>query len=232
MLFAAALAWAITVRDALDMGNMPGTMGMSLVGFNVMWTIMMAAMMLPSLAPVASIYLRTIANQSRGIIYYFRVGSFIIAYLLVWAAFGVLAYAIAWLLSLLIEESPGTLIQVAAVVLVLCGAYQFTPLKDICLKHCRSPISFLFHFGKYHGRLQDIRVGLYHGGFCTGCCAGLMIVMVIAGVMNIFWMIALAVIIFVEKVWRYGKEFSYCVGFILIVLGCLLPWYPYLLQGL
>lgn len=190
---------------------------------------MMAAMMLPSLAPVATIYFRTIVKQSLGVIRFIRIVVFVCSYLLVWAVFGVFAFAIAWLISLLIKQSPELMPWISAIILLLCGAYQFTPLKDVCLKHCRSPIGFLFQFGNYHGRFRDLQVGLYHGGYCTGCCFGLMIVMVIAGVMNIIWMLALAVIIFIEKVLPYGREFSHVVGLVLIVLGCLLPWHPYLL---
>lgn len=228
--FAAALAWAVTIEDALMMGNMPGTMGMSPVSFLTMWVMMMAAMMLPSLAPVAAMYLRIILNQPGGMTRLFRVGGFVSGYLLVWAAFGILAYGIAWLISLLIKAAPGMMLWGAAMVLLLGGIYQFTPFKDVCLNHCRSPLGFLFQFGNYSGRLRDVQAGIYHGAYCTGCCAGLMVVMIFAGVMNLIWMIALAAIIFIEKVWRYGKQFSYAVGVTLIVLGCLLPWHPALLQ--
>ena len=231
MLFAAALAWVVTVPSALKMGHMPGTMGMNPVSFIIMWSIMMAAMMLPSLAPVASLYLRVLTGQANGLIRVCRITGFVTGYLLVWAAFGVVAYATAWLINLLLRESPEAMLWTSAAILLSCGVYQLTPFKELCLNHCRSPLGFLFHFGNYTGMFKDLRVGLYHGGYCTGCCFGLMIVMIFAGVMNLAWMIALAAIIFIEKVWRYGKEFSYVTGLILIVLGCLLPWHPYLLNN-
>jgi predicted metal-binding membrane protein len=232
LLCISALAWAITIHGALAMGNMPGTMGMGIVSFLIMWTIMMAGMMLPSLAPMASIFIRSILIQSGGLARVLAVSRFVTGYLLVWAAFGLAAYAIAWMISLSLREMPGVLDWFAAAVLILCGIYQFTPLKDLCLKHCRSPLDFIFKFGNYHGKFREILVGMYHGAYCTGCCLGLMVVMVIAGVMNIVWMVALALIIFIEKVWRYGKEFSYLVGVTLILLGCMLPWWPGILTGM
>jgi predicted metal-binding membrane protein len=232
LLLAAALAWAITLDDALKMGNMSGTMGMQPAGFIVMWTIMMAAMMLPSLASVASMYLHVITRQSGAGIRVFRITVFVAGYLLAWAVFGVIAYLVAWFITQLTVKSPGVLHWAAAVVLLLCGFYQFTHFKDVCLSHCRSPLGFLLHFGNYRGMLRDLKVGFYHGGYCSGCCIGLMLIMIFAGVMNIVWMIALAIIIFMEKIWRYGSEFSRAVGFLLIVLGCVLPWHPYILQGL
>jgi predicted metal-binding membrane protein len=232
LLLAAALAWAVTLDDAREMGNMSGTMGMQPAGFIIMWTIMMAAMMLPSLASVASMYLRIITRQSGAGIRVFRITAFVTGYLLAWAVFGVIAYGVAWCITQLTDKSPETLHWIAAMVLLLCGIYQFTPIKDVCLNHCRSPLGFLFHFGNYRGMLRDLKVGFYHGGYCSGCCIGLMLIMIFAGVMNIVWMVALAVIIFVEKIWHYGGEFSRVVGLFLIILGCALPWYPHILQGI
>jgi Predicted metal-binding integral membrane protein (DUF2182) len=82
--------------------------------------------------------------------------------------------------------------------------YQFTPLKARCLRHCRSPLGFLLHFGNFRGRLRDVRVGIYHGGYCVGCCWSLMLVLVAVGVMNMAWMVALTAVVFAEKIWRSG----------------------------
>jgi Predicted metal-binding integral membrane protein (DUF2182)/Protein of unknown function (DUF1326) len=92
--------------------------------------------------------------------------------------------------------------------------------------HCRSPLGFLLHFGNYSGRLRDVRVGAYHGGYCVGCCWSLMLVLVAVGVMNMAWMAGLTAVVFVEKVWRSGKAFGYAVGGALILAGLLLPWLP------
>jgi predicted metal-binding membrane protein len=106
------------------------------------------------------------------------------------------------------------------------GLHQFTPLKARCLRQCRSPLGFLLHFGNYSGRLKDVRVGVYHGGYCVGCCWSLMLVLVAVGVMNMAWMAGLTAVVFVEKVWRSGKVFGYAVGGALILVGLLLAWLP------
>lgn len=227
-----ALAWALTVRGALDMGNMPGTMGRSLPSFIGMWTVMMAAMMLPSVAPVGSLYVRTVRARSTGVAAGTRLATLVAGYLAVWAAFGVVAFGAAWGADRLAREGPGVAPWVGAVVLALCGLYQLTPLKERCLSHCRSPLGFLMHFGNYRGRSRDARVGVYHGAYCLGCCWSLMIVMVVVGVMNLAWMAALALVILLEKTWRYGKGLGVAFGVGLIGLAFAVPWYPGLLPGI
>lgn len=226
LLMLTMLAWSMTVRDAMMMGDMPGTMGMELVNFIIMWTVMMAAMMFPSLAPVAAIYLRIIGSRTRGMARALRMLGFVGGYILVWAAFGLAAYACAWLFGQAVNTNPDAMPLVVAVVLNVCGIYQFTRFKDMCLNHCRSPVGFLFHFGNYRGIFRDLKAGVYHGGFCTGCCAGLMLVMIIAGVMDLVWMVALAIIIFIEKVWRHGDRFASFVGYALILVALAVPWHP------
>ena len=150
VLIAAAGAWAATVALARGMAGMTGTMGLGLVVFVAVWTLMMAAMMLPSVAPVASLYARDRARATG------RRGSprLVAGYLAVWAAAGVPAFGLAWLAGWLTGQHPG-----AAHVLRpwrssrSCGAYQFSPLKDRCLAHCRSPLGLLMHYGSYRGRL-------------------------------------------------------------------------------
>jgi len=121
---------------------------------------------------------------------------------------------------------------VGAGVLVAAGAYQLTPLKDFCLRHCRSPIAFLLHVSGYKGRLRDVRVGMYHGVYCVGCCWGLMLVLIAVGVMNLAWMAVLTVVIFLEKTWKYGPAFSRITGVSLIVFARFVPAHPELLPGL
>lgn len=211
------------------MGGMRDTMGMSPAAYISMWSVMMAAMMLPSFAPVAALYDHVLGKRSRGLVRVLRTLAFVCGYLIIWSALGLLAYFCSWLMGLLLHGIPGAFPWVAVAVLGTCGLYQFTAFKDRCLKHCRSPVGFLFHFGKYHGIFRDLRSGLYHGGYCAGCCAGLMLVMIITGVMNLGWMIALAIIIFIEKVWRYGDRFAVYVGYSLVVLAVAITWYPDLL---
>ena len=154
-----------------------------------------------------------------------------VGYLLAWAVFGLFAYGAAWYAGRL-AMSHGISPWVGAGIIGACGVYQFTPLKKLCLSHCRSPLGFLLHFGNYRGMFRDVYVGFYHGGYCAGCCIGLMVIMVAVGVMNIIWMVLLAAIIFIEKVWRHGEVFSTVVGFLLILMAAFVPWNPWLLPGL
>jgi predicted metal-binding membrane protein len=232
LLAAAAVAWTVTVRDALAMGNGPGTMGRGLAGFVVVWTAMMAAMMLPSVAPVGSMYLETLRDGSAGAIRALRVGGLVVGYVGVWAAFGVAGYVAAWGGGRLAAEHPRAAPWVGAAVLAGAGLYQLTPLKERCLSHCRSPLGFLLQFGGYSGRLRDLRVGVYHGGYCGGCCWGLMAVLVAVGFMNLAWMAGLAAVVFLEKTWRYGKELGVAFGLALAVLACFVPSHPALAPGL
>jgi predicted metal-binding membrane protein len=232
LLAAAAVAWVLTVRSASGMSPGPGTMGRDLPGFVVLWVLMMAAMMLPSVAPTVGLYLHTLRARSTGRTRALRSTGLVMGYLLAWAAFGVLAFAAARAGGHLAAGAPRTAAWVGAVLLAAAGIYQLTPLKDRCLSHCRSPLGFLVHFGGYTGRLRDLRVGLYHGAYCVGCCWGLMLVLIIVGVMNLAWMTALAAVVFVEKTWRHGKAFSVVVGIALIVFACFVPWNQALVPGL
>ncbi len=197
-----------------------------------MWTLMMAAMMLPSVAPVVSLYLRTLRARSNSWARALRSASLVAGYLGAWVSFGILAFAAALAGGGLAADAPHIAPWVGAVVLAGAGVYQLTPLKDRCLSHCRSPLGFLVHFGSYSGRLRDLRVGLYHGGYCVGCCWGLMVVLITVGVMNLGWMAGLAAVVFLEKTWRYGKVVSVGFGLAVIAFACFVPWHPSLIPGL
>ena len=197
----------------------------TLAAFLGVWVVMMAAMMLPSVAPVSRTYLRVIgANRPRGAAPLRLVG-LVAGYLVAWAAYGVVAYALTRRLDALATNSERTRVWAAAAALVVAGIYQFTPLKATCLRHCRSPLSVLLHVGNFTGPLRDVRVGAWHGGYCLGCCWSLMLRPRGRRVMNMVWMAALAVVIFLEKVWRYGRQLSWAVGVGMLVLAVLLPWH-------
>ena len=232
LLAGAALAWAVTLRGAVEMGNGPGTMGLGLGGFMLLWIEMMAAMMLPSLAPVGSLYLRGVRGGSTGLVRALRGGGLIIGYLGAWAGLGLVAFPAAWAAGRLANEAPGPARWVGAAVLGAAGLYQFTPLKDRCLSHCRSPLGFLLHLGAYSGKLRDLRVGVYHGGYCVGCCWALFAVLIAVGVMNLIWMAALAVVIFLEKTWRFGRALGVAFGIALLAVAFFVPSHPGLVPGL
>jgi predicted metal-binding membrane protein len=228
----ALLAWYFTFSGFAGMSAAPGTMGLGLWGFLGVWALMMTAMMLPALAPLTSTYLRSIRAVRSRRVRAIRTTGLLGGYLLTWVGFGVGAYAAASLTGLLAEDAAAIAPWVGAGVLVAAGAYQLTPLKDFCLRHCRSPVAFLLHVSGYRGRLRDVRVGMYHGVYCVGCCWGLMVVLIAVGVMNLAWMAVLTVVIFLEKTWKYGPVLSRITGVALIVYALFVPAHPELLPGL
>ena len=228
----AAVAWAVTVMLARTMGNGPGTMGLALLPFLGLWVVMMAAMMLPSVAPVAVLWTRLITGASAGPGRLLRMGAFLAGYLLAWAVFGAVAFAVLAGTGRLLTASPTAAKWLGVAIFTAAGTYQLTPWKDWCLRRCRSPLGALMYYIGFKGPGRDVRVGLHHGATCVGCCWGLMILLIAVGVMNIAVMVGLAAIIFVEKLWRYGKPFGQAVGIVLVATGIAAIWLPWLLPGL
>lgn len=228
----AALAWVLTVGQALDMGIEPGTMGMALPLFLLLWVAMMAAMMLPSVAPVAVTWAKGIARQSGGLTRAVRTTEFLGGYLLVWTAFGLLAYGGLALTGDLVDRHPEAGKWIGAAAFALAGLYQLGPLKNICLRHCRSPIAQLMRYASYRPAVRDLRVGLHHGAYCLGCCWALMVVLIPLGVMNIAAMAGLAALIFLEKLWYRGPQLARVMGVAFLVLAVLAPFQDWLLLGL
>jgi predicted metal-binding membrane protein len=207
-------------------------MGLALLPFLGLWVLMMAAMMLPSVTPVAVLWTRTISATSTGLARGVRMCLFLGGYLLAWAACGAVAFAALAGTERLLAASPTTAQWLGAGIFITAGVYQLTPWKDSCLRHCRSPIGSLMHYVGFKGPSRDIRVGIHHGATCVGCCWGLMILLVAVGVMNVAVMAGLAVFIFVEKLWRHGKLFGQVVAILFIATGILAIRFPWLLPGL
>ncbi len=228
----AALAWLVTVDQANGMGNGPGTMGLTFLAFLALWVVMMAAMMLPSVAPMVVVWVRSVSARPTSWARINGVAQFLAGYLIVWAGFGIVAYAAFVASGRLVDRSPDAAKWVGAAIFAMAGVYQLTPLKGACLRHCRSPIGSLFHYASFRGPARDLRVGIHHGAYCVACCWGLMIVLIAVGAMNIAVMAALAVVILIEKVWRYGRPFSLAVGGVLLIAAAFAPWHPWLLPGL
>jgi predicted metal-binding membrane protein len=227
LLLLAAVAWLATVGRAATMQGMTGTMGLGLAAFVGMWALMMAAMMLPSVAPVASMYQRSVRSYRA-----LRLAGFTTGYLVAWAGAGVPAFLLTVLAARLVEGHPATATTVAVTVFASCGVYQLTPLKSRCLRHCRSPLSLLLHYGAYRGRLRDVRAGAHHGAYCLGCCWSLMALFVVVGVMNLAAMVVLAVVVLVEKLWVHGEVLARAVGMAALALAVAAIWLPALAPGL
>jgi predicted metal-binding membrane protein len=227
LLFTAAGAWAGVAVVAHHMGSMPGTMGLGVGAFAAVWALMMAAMMLPSVTPTASLYAKTF-RDNRAV----RTAGLVVGYLAVWAAAGLPAYGLAWLAGWLTRIHPSAAHVLAVAVFAGCGVYQLSSLKDRCLAHCRSPLGLLLHYGSYRGRSRDLRVGVHHGGYCLGCCWALFLILIAVGVMNVAVMIGLAALVLTEKAWSRGPVVGRFAGVAALALAVATIWLPWLAPGL
>jgi len=227
LLVIAGLAWLAVIAIARGMMVMGGTMGLGLLAFIPVWTLMMAAMMLPSVAPVAVLYERSLTDNR-----VLRLAGFAASYVVVWGLAGLPAFAVASLVSSVAMDHPGSTRFIAAGIFLVLGLYQVSPLKERCLNHCRSPFSLLMHYANFHGPLRDIRAGTHHALYCLGCCWALMLVLVVAGIMNLLVMVALAAVILIEKYLSRGPAFSRVVAAAAVVLAVAAIWVPALSPGL
>jgi predicted metal-binding membrane protein len=227
LLILAAGAWAATLVLARGMAGMTGTMGLGLAAFVAVWTLMMAAMMLPSVTPTATLYAKTM-QRNRAV----RIAGLVAGYLAVWVAAALPAFGLAWLAGWLARTHPSAAHIMAVAVFAVAGIYQLSSLKDRCLAHCRSPLGLLLHYGSYRGSLRDLRVGAHHGGYCLGCCWALMVILVAVGVMNVAAMVGLAAVVLIEKAAPRGVAIGRLVGAAALALAVATIWLPWLAPGL
>jgi predicted metal-binding membrane protein len=210
LLAGALVAWLITIDRMWGMDAGPGTELGGLGWYVGIWVTMMAAMMLPSVAPMALIFARISRDRAQRGQAYVPTWIFLGGYLAAWTAYGLLAYGV---YRLVIAAGTGWLAwdragpYVAGGAIVLAGIYELTPLKEVCLRHCRGPLHFILH-GWRTGRFGALRMGVEHGLYCIGCCWGLMIILFAVGVMSLFWMAAIAAVIFAQKTLPYGIRLS------------------------
>jgi predicted metal-binding membrane protein len=189
-----------------------------------MWAVMMVAMMLPSASPMVLLYARVVrkaegkdgAPRPRT-----AIAAFASAYLTIWILFSLLAVLLQWglertgVMSAMMSLSPPLL---AGALLIAAGLYQFAPLKAACLTHCRGPASFLARHWR-PGVTGAWRMGLAHGAYCLGCCAVLMLLLFVGGVMNLVWIAGLTLLVAVEKLAPFGAALSKAMGAALIAGG-------------
>lgn len=213
----AALAWRRTLADAATMGDAPGTMGMPLAPFLAMWVPMMAAMMLPAIVPVATIWSRAVVREPGIAHRIVRMLLFAVGYLVAWLAGGVLAFALARPVELGLDAGAYGARAATAAVFALAGIYQLSPLREACLARCRSPITVLSVVTAGPAMLRDLRAGALHGAWCLGCCWALMAVLALVGLMNVAAMVAFAAFIFIEKTTRYGVVAGRLAGAAMLV---------------
>ena len=220
----AAAGWAYVAYQAASMGSMESAMGgmaMGGTGGNVRflsaWAVMMVAMMVPATLPLILLY-HTIAHNRLSLVRA-QVGmvTLLVGYIAVWAAAGLPVYAYA-----LFAEGAGSLATVvSALLLVVGGTYQFTPLKRMCHARCSSPLYFLMQNWR-PGATGALRLGMLHGVDCLGCCAGLMVGLVALGMMNLAWMLTAAVIIFAEKTIPGSHRIARPLGTVMVAGGVVL----------
>jgi predicted metal-binding membrane protein len=186
-----------------------------------MWWVMMVAMMVPSAAPMILLFAAINRKQRAKGAPYVPTGVFAAGYIIAWGGFSLLATGLQWgleragIMSAMMVATSGLF---GGLVLIVAGVYQFTPLKQACLRSCRTPIQFISHHWR-KGNGGALRMGIEHGTFCLGCCWSLMALLFVGGVMNLFWIIGLAVFVLLEKTIPAGHHLRSIGGIGLIVWG-------------
>jgi predicted metal-binding membrane protein len=236
LLLLAGVAWIVTGDQMSGMDAGPGTDPGALGFFLGVWVVMMAAMMFPSIAPMVTMHVRIQeARRTRG--QSAPIGAttlFVAGYLVTWTAAGLVGYGIYRLGAALTGDTfswhnAGP--ELAGGIIILAAIYQLTPLKDTCLRHCRSPFMFLMEHWR-PGRTGALMVGLRHGAWCVGCCWALMAALFALGIMSIGWMAFIAALIAAEKLLPWRVATSRAIALLLLVLGLSVAITPSSVPGL
>ena len=229
--FLAALAWGYIIHMSRTMSSaMPAGMAMPLPAESSgpqlswlvpMWIVMMVAMMIPSAAPMILLFAGVARQRKIRNVPTASAAVFTLGYLLVWALYATIAATTQWQLHRLALLSP-TMAAASPLLggglLVLAGIYQWLPLKGACLSHCRSPLGFFSDHWR-EGSWGALLMGLEHGTYCVGCCWALMALLFVAGVMNLLWVIAIAVFVLVERLLPRGRLVGRAAALLLIGWG-------------
>ena len=226
------LSWLYLLRIPMpagtDMAGMPG-MRMAIgqphpwmlddvVTAFVMWSVMMVAMMVPSTSPMVTMYARAV--RARGANARLKIAMFVAGYIVAWTIFSVAATLIQVLLqrTALISANLAVTPVAGGVILMAAGFYQVTPLKQACLRRCRSPLGFFMTEWR-EGPRGAFTMGLKHGLFCVGCCWMLMGLLFAAGVMNLLWVALIAIFVLLEKVLPWERLVANAAALALIGTG-------------
>lgn len=204
-----ALSWSYLVFLSERMGEMGSPFAMPMTSawtaqqvtlMWTMWAVMMAGMMLPSAVPMVSAYAATVRPGTSSL--HGSTSLFVVGYLAAWSGFAALATGAQWALhdgALVTPMGVSTSATLGGTLLLAAGAYQFTGIKDACLRQCRTPLGFLLNEWR-PGRGGAIVMGVRHGAFCVGCCWALMALLFVLGVMNLWWIALVAAVVLLEKV--------------------------------
>jgi predicted metal-binding membrane protein len=226
-----ALSWAYLVPASLDMyGEMDGPSAWMMSAnwdarytllIFLMWCVMMIGMMLPSAAPAILLFARTVRSHVQSEVPIARAYAFAAGYLIAWTGFSLAATLLQWLLSAAALMSPmmeTANTAISATILIAAGVYQWTPLKRLCLTHCRSPLFWLSHHWR-PGVAGAARMGISHGLYCLGCCWALMLLLFLGGVMNLFYIALIAAFVLIEKLTPSGAQVGRVGGALLVAAG-------------
>jgi predicted metal-binding membrane protein len=238
LLVLAAIGWGIVVWQAdsdssmhmhgdMEMG-LDFTMGMTFSLFVGTWVAMMVGMMFPAAAPMVLFFDRIERGKRDAGRSYVPTAYFVGAYLAIWTAFGVAAFALAVFVDRLATDASWVSeewARLAGVLLIAAGLYQLTPLKGVCLSKCQSPMSFLMTSWR-DGRLGAIQMGLLHGGYCLGCCWLFFVILLPLGVMNVAAMVVIAAYVFAEKTLPVGDRIARAAALVLVVYGVVVTLIP------
>lgn len=232
----AAIAWLLTEQRMAGMDTGPGTDVGGLGWFLGVWVVMMGAMMFPSIAPMVVMFAR-IQEGRRARDQDVPAGVtalFVAGYLVSWATAGLAGYAVYRVAAELTGdafswENAGP--YLAGGLIVAASLYQLTPLKDVCLRHCRNPLMFLLQHSR-PGRAGALTMGIKHGGYCVGCCWMLMAALFALGVMSIGWMAFIAALIATEKLLPWKAVANHGIAVLLLVLGLAVAFAPEDVPGL
>ena len=241
------VTWIVSALEQEDMMSVMSPTGIvnpiSILLFTIIWTAGMAAMMLPAISPMVLLYNRLAASSSGGLqnssntvfaqddkhsttFYPAKTLLFVASYLIVWASTGI-GLLIGWSLiansisAATVSQTNPSLSIAYGSILIISGAYQFSPLKSKCLGYCESPMSFFMRRWK-GGASGALKMGIFHGIYCLGCCWPYFLLMVALGWMNLLWMGLFSGIIFGEKMWRNGIWIARIAGIGLAVVGVLM----------
>jgi predicted metal-binding membrane protein len=234
LLAAALVTWIVTVQRMRGMDAGPGTDLGGLGWYLGIWVTMMAAMMFPSAAPMVFLFHRVSTERARRGQPFVPTWLFALSYLAVWTGFGLAAYG---LYRLIVHVDVGFLDwerggrYVAGGAIAAAGLYELTPLKSVCLRHCRGPLHFLLHRWR-QGVVGAVRMGAEHGTYCVGCCWGLMVVLFALGVMSLTWMAVVAAVILAQKVLPKGEHLTKVFALAFVAVGVWVAASPGSVPGL
>ena len=238
------LAWAYMAWLAADMrmGGMdmtgfrmiPAGMGLMLPALApwqpiefafvfVMWAVMMVGMMIPSATPMILLY-ASVGRQAAAAGKPFNATAWFAAgYLLIWFVFAAVATLLQWfleqyaMLTPMMESASNIL---GGIVLIAAGLYQWTPIKDVCLRQCQAPWLFIQNHGGFRAdAVGSLAIGARHGAYCVGCCWVVMALLFVGGVMNVLWIALIASFVLAEKIIPAGRILSRTAGVVFVLAG-------------